>query len=991
MQHNNQQANHSMQSAQAIVGRVARKEITLFFASPIAYLFLGTFAAVSLFVFFWGEAFFSRNIADVRPLFEWMPVLLIFLCATLTMRLWSEERRNGTLEYVHTQAVPLWQFVLGKFLGCVFLLALALAITLPLPITVSLIGDLDWGPVWAGYLATLLLGASYLSIGLFVSARSDNQIVSLISASVLCGVFYLLGTNTITDFFGNRVGEWLRLLGTGSRFDAITRGVIDFRDLYYYLSIVLVFLCLNTLVLEKERWANSHKPSGPRAHHRQWQLISALVLANALGANLWLGQLNSLRADVTAGNQYSISSATHGYLNQLQEPLLLRGYFSSKTHPLLAPLVPQLRDLITEYEVAGRGKVRVEFIDPLSEPEMEEEANQKYGIAPVPFQVADRYQSSIVSSYFNVLVQYGDEHEVLGFRDLIEIQARSEADLDVQLRNPEHDLTRAIKKVLNSYQAGGNLFDTVKSKLAFNAYVSEDTLLPEQLASFKQAIQPVLNNTQQQAQDRFTVNFLDPNANGGEVAQQIAEDYGFQPMATSLFSNESFYFYMTLSNGEQVVQIPLDDLTEDSFKRNLEAGIKRFASGFTKTVALVTPSPGYSPHSPFGGPHSAGPQFNELEAFLGAELNVTREDLSNGSVSGEADILLLAAPENLDEQQLFAVDQFLMQGGTVIAATSPYRASLSNRSLNLTRHSSGLEQWLQHHGLSIEEQLVLDPQNSAFPIPVTRNLGGFQLQEMRMLDYPYFIDVRGNGLNRDNLITSELPQATVAWASPITIAEDQKTYRKVTPLLQSSDRAWLSSALDIMPRATNQGVSAFTPSGEQGTHVLGVVAEGRFDSYFGGKTSPLIATDEESETDDAENEEKGAENTTEEEETTLQIGSVIERSPESARIILISSNDFLRDQVLRLAGSAQQTEYLNTLQLAANAVDWSLEDAGLLSIRSRGHFNRTLPPMEHNTQLFWEYLNYGLAVVALIAIALLERRWRRIKQRRYLELLAQPS
>ncbi len=988
MQPDYSSTDQTLHSARAVISRVARKEITLFFASPIAYLFLGTFAAIALFVFFWGEAFFSRNIADVRPLFEWMPVLLIFLCATLTMRLWSEERRSGTLEFVHTQAVPLWQFVVGKFLGCVFLLALALAITLPLPVTVSILGELDWGPVWAGYLATLLLGASYLSIGLFISARSDNQIVSLISASVLCGIFYLLGTTTITDFFGNQVGEWLRLLGTGSRFDAITRGVIDFRDLYYYLSIVLVFLCLNTLALEKERWASRAEESGQRANHRQWQLVSALVLANALGANLWLGQLNSLRADVTAGNQYSISEATRSYLDQLQEPLLVRGYFSGKTHPLLAPLVPQLRDLITEYEVAGKGKVRAEFIDPMAEPELEEEANQKYGIAPVPFQVADRYQSSIVSSYFNVLVQYGDEHEVLGFRDLIEIQARGEADLDVQLRNPEHDLTRAIKKVLNSYQAGGNLFDTVKSNLAFKAYVSDKALLPEQLAAFQQSIQPLLDTTKNQSNGRFTVDFVDPDANGGEVGRQIGEDYGFRPMATSLFSNDAFYFYMTLSNGEQVVQIPLDDMTEDSFQRNLEAGIKRFASGFTKTVALVAPNTGYSP---YGGAHGAGPQFVQLEAFLGAELNVSREDLTDGSVSGEADILLLAAPENLDERQLFAVDQFLMQGGTVIAATSPYRANISNRSLNLTRQRSGLESWLSHHGLIVEEQLVLDPQNSAFPVPVSRNIGGFQLQELRMLDYPYFIDVRGDGINRDNLITAELPQATLAWASPITVNQEKQAERKVTTLLQSTNDAWLSSSKDIMPQATGMGVSAFSPVGERAAHTLGVVSEGRFESYFAGQSSPLLATTEDVDDDAA----KGVATNDDElsdagsDTQALQIDSVIDRSPASARIILFSSNDFLSDSVISLAGSAQQTEYLNTLQLAANAVDWSLEDAGLLGIRSRGHFNRTLPPMEHSTQLFWEYLNYGFAIVALGAIALLERRHRRNKQRQYLNLLAQ--
>ncbi len=125
---------------------------------------------------------------------------------------------------------------------------------------------------------------------------------------------------------------------------------------------------------------------------------------------------------------------------QLQEPLLIRGYFSAKTHPLLAPLVPRLRDLLKEYAVAGEGRVRVEFIDPAEEPELEQEAGQKYGIRPVPFQFASKYQSSVVNSYFNVLIQYGDEFETLGFRDLIEIKSRGESDLNVDLRNPSMTL-----------------------------------------------------------------------------------------------------------------------------------------------------------------------------------------------------------------------------------------------------------------------------------------------------------------------------------------------------------------------------------------------------------------------------------------------------------------------------------------------------------------------------------------------------------------------
>ncbi|MEC8056890.1 MAG: Gldg family protein, partial [Pseudomonadota bacterium] len=482
-----------------------------------------------------------------------------------------------------------------------------------------------------------------------------------------------------------------------------------------------------------------------------------------------------------------------------------------------------------------------------------------------------------------------------------------------------------------------------------------------------------------QSSGRLKVTFVEPEANGGKVAKEIAKNYGFKPMATSLFSNGRFYFYITLQGNNQIVQLPLGDLSKGEFERNVDAGIKRFASGFTKTVALVTPKPDYS--NPYAG---AGARYSKLESFLGAELNVVQEDLSDGMVSGEADILLLAAPKNLDDKQLFAVDQFLMKGGTVIAATSPYSANLSNRSLSVQKQSSGLESWLKHHGITIEESLVLDSQNSALPVPVTRNVRGFRLQELRMLDYPYFADVRGDGLNRDNLITSEMPQVTMAWSSPIVIDEEANKSRQVTKLLSSSENAWLSDSMGVMPKASNQGVSAFSPEGDQASHLLAAVTQGRFDSFYKDKASPLIEKPQEGEDTETESE---ASDTSDDKDEQLQVDSVIERSPESARIIVFSSNEFLSDQIIQMLGSAQQTEYVNTVQMVANAVDWSLEDEGLLSIRSRGHFNRTLPPMEQSAQMFWEYLNYALAILAIILVALWEKRKRAVRNKQHLELL----
>ena len=611
----------------ALIGRIAAKELTLFFSSPVGYLFLLAFLAVTLFVFFWGEAFFARNVADVRPMFEWMPVLLAFLGAALTMRMWSEERRTGTLEFVTTVPVGSWEFVAGKFLACWALLAVALLLTLPLPISVAVIANLDWGPVVAGYLAALLLGGAYLSIGLFVSARTDSQIVSLIVTSFACGGFYLLGSPVITDLVGGTVADLLRGVGSGSRFESITRGVLDFRDLYFYTSLLVAFLTLNVYALEVLRWARD----GDQRHHRRWRVGTALLVGNLLLANVWLAGFNGLRVDVTQGRIYSISDATRGYLNQLTEPLLIRGYFSAKTHPLLAPLVPRMKDLLNEFDVAGGDKVRLEILDPADDPAMEDEANTKYGIRPVPFQTADRYQASLVNSYFDVLLSYGDEYEVLDFRDLIEVKVVGEAELDVQLRNPEYDLTRSIKKVLFGFQGGSSVFANISKPVRFVGYVSGDDKLPASLAEYRSVLNETLKELVEESNGLLTAQLLDPEAGDGALAAEIADQYGFRPMAASLFDTNLFYFYLALSDSETLVQVPLPEaLSAAATKRGIEEGLKRFASGLLKSVALVAPE-APAPYMGMGQP-PPGNQFQQLRDFLASDFSVETATLDDGAV-----------------------------------------------------------------------------------------------------------------------------------------------------------------------------------------------------------------------------------------------------------------------------------------------------------------------------------------------------------------------
>ena len=675
-----------------------------------------------------------------------------------------------------------------------------------------------------------------------------------------------------------------------------------------------------------------------------------------------------LRTDLTEGRIYSISAATRSYLQQLREPLLIRGYFSAQTHPLLAPLVPRLRDLMEEYAVAGGGKVRVEFIDPAEHAELEQEAGQQYGIRPVPFQTASKYQAAVTNSYFDILVRYGDQYEALSFRDLIEVKAEQEQGLEVELRNPEYDITRAIKKVLYSYQGGGDLFTAINKPLSLTAYCSPDEALPEELRSLKAELLSLTKQLEGQSKGRFTVSLVDPEADGGKTAQYLRDEYGFQPMTASLLAEKSFWFYLTLSSGEQIIEIPLpEDLKKASLEQAVQAGIKRFATGFAKTVALSLPENGQQGQQ-FGMP-SQGMQYSALRDVLSQEHVIKDTDLRSGQVPAEADILILAGPEELDATQLFALDQFLMQGGTVLIAASPYRVQLENE-LALSPHKTGLEDWLSHHGLSLRQELVLDQQNSPFPVPAERNLGGFTVQEIQLVKYPYFVDLRPDSMNKESGLVGGLQQLTMNWTSPIEIktAQQQQHGRKVIRLLESSAASWVSAAPEIQPDFAQYPELGFPlDTGKQGRQLLAAAVEGSFTSYYAGKPSPLLKQEES--TVEA-NPTAGGEQ--EKQPAKQVIIRQLDKSPDSARIILFASESFLSDTILSISSSVARSNYLAPVQLVANTVDWSLEDRGLLALRGRSHFSRPLRPLEKKTQLWVEYLNYGLAFCGLVLVWLIQ-------------------
>lgn len=229
-----------------------KKEFKTYFLSPIAYVFITVYLVVTNFLFFQG--FFIINQADMRQYFGLLPWVFLFFVPAITMRSWAEEKKVKTYELLLTWPVSDLEVVAGKFLASFCFLALAIVLSLTIPITIMILGNPDMGAVVGSYLGALLMGAAYLAIGLWVSSMTENQIVAFIVGVVVTFLLFIVGSPFVTMAVHPSLVPLFSYLGLGNHFDSISRGVIDSRDIVYYLSVVAFFLFLNIRSLESRKW-----------------------------------------------------------------------------------------------------------------------------------------------------------------------------------------------------------------------------------------------------------------------------------------------------------------------------------------------------------------------------------------------------------------------------------------------------------------------------------------------------------------------------------------------------------------------------------------------------------------------------------------------------------------------------------------------------------------------------------------------------------------
>ncbi len=233
---------------------IMRRELASYFATPVAYVFIIIFLVLAGWFTFYIGGFYERGQADLAPFFSYLPWLYLFLIPAITMRLWAEERRSGTVELLLTLPVTMLEAVVGKFLAAWAFTGLALALTFPLWITVNYLGDPDNGAIFAGYVGSFLLAGAFLAIGACVSAATRNQVVAFILTVVICFLFLLSGHPGVLAAFSAWAPDVLvsaiASLSFLTHFDAISKGVIDLRDLIYFGLVIAIFLAANAIVLD---------------------------------------------------------------------------------------------------------------------------------------------------------------------------------------------------------------------------------------------------------------------------------------------------------------------------------------------------------------------------------------------------------------------------------------------------------------------------------------------------------------------------------------------------------------------------------------------------------------------------------------------------------------------------------------------------------------------------------------------------------------------
>ncbi|KPJ91286.1 MAG: hypothetical protein AMS18_09005 [Gemmatimonas sp. SG8_17] len=464
---------------------IARRELRSLFDHPIGYILIVVFVGLNNFLYF--RQAYITGIASLRPMLDLLPWMFLFFVPAVTMRALAEDLRAGTLEVVLAQPITEIELLAGKYLGELLFILIALGVTLAIPLGLSLGADLQMGVIVAQYVGSALFAAGFVGIGIWTSSLGRNQITAFIVGVAVMFLLIFLGLNQLVVGLPPVLGTIAANLSVLSHFANVTRGVIDLRDVVYFLTLTAVFLALAYLAIMNRKLA----PRGDalkRLRFGTGLIVIALIVVNLFGRHI------GGRLDLTPGNVYTLSRATKNLLGDLTDFVTIKLFVSRELPPEIALLKRDIDDVLSDFRSAGKGKIRVVELDPADDSEAATDA-QSLGIPPVQFNVVGQSELQVKEGYLGLAVQFADASET------IPLVQRTD-DLEYRLASYVRTLTREAEPVVGiveeqgpaQEQTGG--VNYLRQQLGEmydvrTVSVDSDTLLPRQFETLVFAGSPM--------------------------------------------------------------------------------------------------------------------------------------------------------------------------------------------------------------------------------------------------------------------------------------------------------------------------------------------------------------------------------------------------------------------------------------------------------------------------------------------------------------------
>lgn len=806
---------------------VLKRELGGYFNSAVAYVYLIAFIAINNGLFM--TQFFLAERVDMSAFFGFLPYILLIFIPVITMRLWAEDRKENTFELLLTFPMKPAELVLGKFLASLTFYIISLASTFGLPLILFMSGSPDTGAILSSYLGALMLGALFMSMGIFISGLTKEQIIAFVITSLSCFLILLLGMDFLASFFDGwlpGLGSFMKnYIGATNHLASFSRGVIDIKDILYFIITSFVFLLLNGFYFEGRLRPNAKIVFGSAVA----VCLVGVILFNWLVHDLSLG-----RFDITQNKIYTVSNASKKILSNLKAPVQINFYITpaDKMPTAIKTLEQEIAGKLDELRIASKNKLnyKVFYIEAakLIEAQQQnakgqpaavnslEQILQAKGIVPFQVESIDRDALGVRLVYSAITIGYLDKKDEIIQRVL----PQNIPDLEYLL------LSRIVKLTTEN-----------KPKVALFSPVQGSQLSPEIIKALASMGKPV------------------PQSQYVDVFQSLE----------SLIRN----------NGYEYARISL------------------------------------SKESPI--PEKTG-------------------------------TLLLLDPENLNDTQLYEINKFLYQGGSVLIAAEGYDYTFQmvpGKGLDIfsRKLDVSINKLINKWGVSVNDNMLMDEDCQLINVSSNQDMGLFTITTP--VKIPNQIVVRQQSFNNKAALMNRLGALFYLWGSSLDTSDEaiKSANLKKTLLFSSSPRSWLVPYENGIIKSE---VLEFPKAGSSGKFPLAVILEGQFSDTF--KTEPMA-------------------------------------NPKPGRLVVIGCSKMFSDQLIG-GGSGN-------LGLFANIVDsFSIGDE-LIQIRSKSVLDRNIRKLTDSQKLWYRFIAVAAIPIIWAIYAYLRLLMRRKEKQFYLAARSQ--